>query len=441
MRISYSKIWHVAYPIFLTLLVQNLIQVVGTAFLGHVGEIELGASAIAGIYYMVIFMLAFGFSSGSQILIGRRNGERNFNKIGEIVVHGSMFLLVLALFMFLFTRIFSVQILGQLISSENVLDAALKYLDVRIFGLFFSSINVMFRAFYVGTTRTKVLSINALLMAVINVFFDYVLIFGNWGFPKMGIVGAAISPVLAEMTSVVFFVIYTFFVIDLKKYGFSGIKLRNLKVIRTILNVSISVMIQYFLSLGTWLFFFLAIEHMGEKPLAISNIIRSLYMIISIPVFALSATANTLVSNTIGANKQNEVIPLIWRVSRMALAITGIFMAFVFFFPEQVLSVYTSNPSLIQDSMSSLFVVMAVLPIISIGNVFFNAVSGTGNTRTALAIEISTLIVYMFYMWLVTSYLKASLAVCWTTELVYGGFIFLLSYIYMKRGNWQNRRI
>ncbi len=438
---SYSQIWHVAYPILLTLLVQNLIQVIGTAFLGHVGEVELGASAIAGIYYMVIFMLAFGFSTGSQILIGRRNGEQRLNKIGEIVVQGAGFLLMLALFMFLFTRIFSGYILQHLISSEKVLNAALSYLDFRIYGLFFSFINVMFRAFYVGITRTKVLSMNALLMALINVFFDYVLIFGNWGFPNLGIVGAAISSVLSELASVIFFLVYTFSAVDLKKYGFTGIKIRNMKVIRTILNVSISLMIQYFLSLGTWLFFFLAIEHKGETPLAISNIIRSLYMIISIPVFALSATANTLVSNTLGAERKEEVIPLIWRISRMTLVITGVFMFFVFLFPEMVLSVYTSDQFLIRESFSSLFVVMAVLPIISIGNVFFNAVSGTGNTRTALAIEILTLVIYVIYMWLVTSYLNASLAVCWTTELIYGGFIFLFSFIYMKKGNWQNRRI
>ncbi len=438
---TYKQIWQVAYPIFLTLLVQNLIQVIGTAFLGHVGEVELGASAIAGIYYIVVFMLAFGFSTGSQILIGRRNGEKNFHQIGEIVVHGTGFLLCLALLMFFFTRTFSPTILSHLLSSENVLHAALEYLDIRIFGLFFACTNVMFRAFYVGTTRTKVLSMNALLMALVNIFFDYVLIFGNWGFPKMGIAGAALSSILSEMTSVIFFFIYTLSVIDLKKYGFNRIRFKNLRVIRTILNVSMSLMIQFFLSLGTWLFFFLAIEHMGETPLAISNIVRSLYMIISIPVFALATTSNTLVSNTLGAGQKDKVIPLIWQIVRLAMVISGVFMLFVFLFPETVLSIYTSNPDLVKASIPSLFVVMAVLPVISLGNVFFNSVSGTGNTRTALAIEITTLTIYVGYMWLVTSHLKASLAVCWTTELVYAGFIFLFSYWYMKKGNWQNRKI
>ncbi len=441
MKYSYSQIWKVAYPILLTLLVQNLIQVIGTAFLGRVGEVELGASAIAGIFYITVFMLAFGFSTGSQILIGRRNGEQNYDKIGEIVVHGCLFLLLLATFMFFLTRSMSGTILGGLITSPHVLEAALDYLDWRIYGLFFSCINVMFRAFYVGITKTKVLSLNAILMALTNVIFDYLLIFGNGGFPKMGIAGAAISPVISEAVSVLFFIIYTGSVINLKKYGFRGIRIKNLQVVKNILNVSLSLMIQYFLSLGTWLFFFLAIEHMGETPLAISNVIRSLYMIISIPIFALGATANTLVSNTIGSGRKEEVIPLIWKIARMSLFIMGWMITVILLFPTAVLSIYTSDMELVNASAPSLYVILGALPVVAVSSVFFNSVSGTGNTRTALVIEVVTLSVYILYMWFVTSYLHAPLSVCWTTELVYWGGILVWSFIYMKKGNWQNRKI
>ncbi|GBU07675.1 MATE family efflux transporter [Bacteroidales bacterium] len=438
---SYSGIWKVAYPIFLTLLVQNMIQVVATAFLGRVGEVELGASALAGIYYIVIFMLAFGFSTGSQILIGRRNGEGQYGKIGEIVVNGVLFLLSMALVLFLFTRFFSEPILSRLLSSEPVLEAALKYLDWRMYGLFFSSINVMFRAFYIGITRTKVLTVNALLMASVNIFLDYALIFGEFGCPEMGIAGAAIAAIASEFVSVLFFVGYTFYAVDFEKYGFRGITLTSFKVITNILSISLSLMFQYFLSLGTWFFFFLAIEHLGEKPLAISNIIRSLYMIVAIPIFSLSATANTLVSNAIGAGKQDEVLPLVWKISRLALFISMLFIVVILSFPEYVLSVYTDNTSLIKDSIPSLIVVMSVMPIIALRNVFFSSVSGTGNTKIALYIEIITLLIYVFYMWLVIRKLQFPLHWCWTSEHVSGGLIFILSFVYLRSNKWRDKKI
>jgi len=438
---TYAQIGKIAYPIFLMMLVQNLIQVIDTAFLGHVGEIELGASAIGGIYYIAIFIVAFGFSMGAQILIGRRNGEKNFNQIGEIFLFGTVFLWIIALLIFCFTLWSSGSILSKLLSSPNVLKASIEYLDWRIGGLFFVSVNVMFRAFFVGTIRTKVLTFNAIFMAMTNIFFDYVLIFGKWGFPEMGISGAALASVISEAVSTGFFILYLLIAIDLKKYGFVGVIWKNFLLIRNILNVSTALMIQQFLALCSWLFFFLAIEGMGETTLAISNIIRSFYMITGIPIFALSATSSTLVSNTIGAGKSNEVISLILKIVRLTLFISLILSVILFLFPESILTIYTSNPELIRASIPSLHIILIVLLTLSVGNVFFQSVSGTGNTRSALMIECSTLIIYVVWVWFTAMHLKTSLAVCWIAEWIYAFFLMIFSYIYFRYAKWQDKKI
>ena len=109
------EIWKVAYPILISLIMEQLIGMTDTAFMGRVGEVELGASAIAGVYYLAIFMLGFGFSIGSQILIARRNGEGNFRMIGPIFYQGIYFLLVMALVMFTLSRLFSPWILSHVV--------------------------------------------------------------------------------------------------------------------------------------------------------------------------------------------------------------------------------------------------------------------------------------------------------------------------------------
>ena len=438
---TYKQIGKIAYPIFLTMLVQNLIQVIDTAFLGHVGEIELGASAIGGIYYIAIFTVAFGFSTGAQILIGRRNGEKNYNQIGEIFLFGTVFLWIIALFIFCFTRWSSGLILAKMLHSPNVLKASIEYLDWRIGGLFFASINVMFRAFFIGIIRTKVLTFNAIFMALTNVFFDYALIFGKWVFPEMGISGAALASVISEAVSTLFFITYLFASVDLKKYGFIGIILKNFYVVKNILNVSLALMIQNFLSLSTWLLFFLAIESMGETYLAISNIIRSFYMIFGIQVFALSSTSSTLVSNTIGAGKSGEVIALIWKIARLTLSISLALALVLFLFPEPILRIYTSNPELIRASIPSLHIILFVLLTLSVGNVFFQSISGTGNTRSALMIESFTLVIYVVWIWLTAIHLKASLAVCWIAEWIYAFLLGLLSFLYFRYAKWKDKKI
>ena len=438
---TYAQIVKIAYPIFLMMLVQNLIQVIDTAFLGHVGEVELGASAIGGIYYIAIFTVAFGFSTGAQILIGRRNGENNFNQIGEIFFFGAAFLLMLALLIFGLTYRYSDFILSKSLHSPDILKASTEFLNWRIGGLFFVSVNVMFRALFVGIIRTKVLTFNAICMALTNVVLDYALIFGNWGFPKMGISGAALASVISEAVSSTFFIIYLFVSIDLKKYGFIGIHWKNFRMIRNILNVSAALMLQSFLAMSTWLFFFLAIESMGEASLAISNVIRSIYMIFGIQIFAFSSTSSTLVSNSIGAGKSGEVVSLIWKIARLALAISLIIVLFLLIFPEPVLRIYTSDMELIRLSIPSLHIILIVILTLSVGNVFFQSVSGTGNTRSALMIESSTLIIYVFWAWFTAIHLKTPLAVCWIAELIYAFLLGSISFIYFRYAKWQNKTI
>ena len=420
---------------------QNLIQVTDTAFLGRVGDVDLGASAIAGIFYIVLFTLAFGFSTGAQIIIGRRNGEKNYRQIGEIVLYGMLFLFFIAFGLFFVVRLFSRPALSAVLSSSAVVEASLTYLNWRIWGIFFASINVMFRAFYVGTTSTRILSINALIMACTNVIFDYLLIFGHGGFPEWGLAGAAIASVCAEGVSVLFFVLCTLLTVDIKKYGFTSIRSGGAKVIRGILNVSLSVMVQYLIQMGTWLIFFLTIEKMGEQSLAASNIVRSVYILFAVPVFALSTTTNTLVSNTIGAGKAQEVMRLTWKVVRTALCLALLFIPPLLLFPDAALRIYTSDYSLIIAARPSLFVVVAALPVMAFGNVFFSAVSGTGNTRTALWIEVGVMFIYLFYIWLLVNLLNASLSLCWSAEILYAGVIFLFSYLYMQRNRWKGRVI
>ena len=201
-----KQIWSVSYPILLSLLAQNVINVTDTAFLGHVSEVALGASAMGGLFYICVFTIAFGFSTGSQIVIARRNGEGRYSDVGPVMIQGIMFLFVMALLLFGFTKAFGGNIMRLLVSSESIYEGTMEFLNWRIYGFFFSFINVMFRALYIGITRTKVLTINAIVMALTNVVLDYALIFGKFGLPEMGIKGAAIASVLAEASSILFFV-------------------------------------------------------------------------------------------------------------------------------------------------------------------------------------------------------------------------------------------
>lgn len=438
---STKQIWKISFPILISLFMQNLINITDTAFLGRVGEVELGASALAGVYYMAIYMIGFGFSTGAQILMARRNGEGEYKTIGVIMVQSTIFLVLLAAVMFALTMVYSPFILSKLISSQPVYEAAIKYTDWRIYGLFFSLISVMFRAFFVSITQTKVLTVNSVVMVLSNALLNYALIFGKFGFPEMGIAGAAIASAAAEAISAIFYVIYVWRRIDTRKYAFFDFASFKMKQLYQVMNISVWIMIQNFLTIGTWFLFFVAVEHLGERSLAISNIVRSIGTLLFMPVSAFSTTASTLVSNVMGAGKSNEVFPVCRKIITICcLSLVPLWLV-IYIAPELVLRIYTDNTDLMQHAIPSLYVLAACYLLAAPGAVLFNAVSGTGNTRSALLIEAAMLVFYVAYIWIAIFEMRVDVMYSWLAEHIYWGTMLLFAYIYLKKANWQSKKI
>ena len=440
-NISYRGIWKLSVPIILGLLAQNIIQVIDTAFLGRVGEVALGASALAGVFYLSLFIIGFGFATGTQILISRRNGERNFSAIGWLFDHALYFIIILAVILFFLIDFLVENFLMYIIQSEDILIEATHYLEYRIYGIYFAYINALFRAFYVGITKTRAITPAAITMAGVNIFLDYALIFGNFGFPEMGIAGAALASVVAEASSTLFFLIYTLLRIDYKKYGLFHFKAFRLNIIQGILKISIFIMIQYFISMAGWFIFFMLIEKTGERPLAISNITRSIYIILMIPIWAFSQAANTLVSNVIGEGYKDKVLKTVLNVTTLSLVSTLLITILTLIFPKEIISIYTSSQVLAELTVPVLRVITGALLLFSVSMVIFQSVSGTGNTDHALIIEIITILIYIAYIYLVTIVYPSSTEIIWCSEYVYFFFLGGMSYLYLRTGKWKTKKV
>lgn len=414
-----KEIWRVTYPIFLGLLAQNVINVTDTAFLGRVGEVALGAAAMGGLLYICVYTIAFGFSVGSQILIARRNGEGNYRAVGPIMWQGTTFSFGMAVCLLILMYFSAAPLIRLLITSDSIYGATYEFFTWRIWGFLFAFVNVMFRGLYIGITRTKVLTMNAVVMALVNVVLDYALVFGELGLPEMGVRGAALASVIAEASSLLFFLLYTYYKVDLKKYGLNRFGQFDLSMVLRILRISCFTMVQYFLAMAIWFVFFMALERLGQRQLAVANIVRSVYVVLLIPVQALSTTANTLVSNLIGAGGSSGVVTLLHKISRMSFLIMVVCVGLCVAFPGSILSVYTNEEALLVESVSALYVVCGAMLIASLANVYFNGISGTGNTQAALVLEVFVQVFYALYIIVVGMVIQAPVDVCFTTEVIY----------------------
>ena len=439
-QISNKEIWSIALPIMLGNLAQTVINFTDTAFLGHLGVIALGASMLAGLFYFVFTTIATGFAIGIQIIIARRFGEGNYGRIGIIFEHGSLFVLILGSILFSILYFFSDQLLYLLIDSQNIYDASIEYIKYRRYGIIFVCFNFLYRALYIGISNTKVITYSTIIMAVVNILLDYCLIFGNFGFPEMGIGGAALASFCAEVSAFVFFTIYSYITLTKKNYGMFKVHKLESELMGRILRVATPTMIQKLFSFSVWFIFFILIEKMGETATGISSIVRSVYMILITPCFAFATTTNTVVSRIIGEGHSDQVFNTILKILKNCLLCTIPIMVLVAVFPMQIVRIYTDDINLAQLVIPSIYVICAGTIFQGIGNAYFEAVSGTGNTTAALYLEAVILVIYIAFIGAMT-HLTTHVHWVWTAEILYGALLGIFCYIYMKFAKWDKKHI
>jgi putative MATE family efflux protein len=435
---TYRSIWRISYPIIIGLVAQNLMVVIDTAFLGRLGEVTLGAAAIGGIFYLSLIMLGSGFSVGTQIMIGRRNGEGKYRAIGRIFDHAIYFMAALAVVLFAAITWLAPAFLSWFISSPGVLEESLLFLGHRRFGFLFAFLVLTFNGFYVGVARTMVLSVSTIIMATVNVILDYGLIFGNLGLPQMGIAGAALATNIAEFVTFIFLVFWSWKSGSIRFFRLFQFFKPRMRLYRRLFRLAVPVMFQYFLSFSAWFTFFMIIEQISETALAASNIARSYYMLLMIPVWGLSSATSSLVSNIIGQGRVDEVIPLLKKILLISVTANLIVVQSIIFFPHQIAGFFTQDPVLIEVTVKLFYITAMALVAFSVGMVIFSAVSGTGKTMVALRIEILCIAFYLITAFGLAVVFEAQAHMVWLVEVVYFSIMGLFSMIYLRIGNWKS---
>lgn len=426
MNYTYKQIWLINFPVMMSILMEQLINITDAVFLGHVGEVELGASAIAGVYYLAVYMLGFGFSIGLQVMIARRSGEQNYKETGRTFFQGLFFLSGLAFVLCLLIHAVSPYLLKRLISSPEIYQAVVRYLDWRSFGLLFSFPFLAIRSFFVGITHTKALSWSAVTVVIINIPLNYILIFTL----GLGISGAAIASSLAEMGSLIVLCIYTWVKIDKEKYGLKP--MYDGRLLLKVLNLSVWSMLHAFISVAPWFLFFVAIEHLGKTELAISNITRSVSALFFVIANSFAVTTGSLVSNSIGAGAKNELFPICHKVLKLGYAVGIPLVGVALLCNRWIVDFYTDSELLIPLVFAPFVVMLLNYTFALPGYVYLNAVGGTGKTRITFLFQVITTAVYLVYLYWLSFCIKASLPLYLTAEYLFVILLALQSIFYLK---------
>lgn len=441
---SYKNILSLALPITFGAIAQNIILATDALFMAGVDEVALDAVGIAGLFYSTLFTLGFGFSIGVQILIARRHGEKKNEAIGDIFNTSFQFLVLTGLILWIFMEWAGPFLIEKMIKSGPVCDSAIIYLNERDWGILFLMANLSFRALYLGLSNSKVVTWATIVTALANVILNYVLIFGHIGFSKMGIAGAGLASSLSEIIGFIFFIVRSGKIKN--QFGlqiFKRWKLRAEEIV-SINKIAAPMMMQNFVSHSGWFIFFIIIEQLGVRALAVSVLIRIIYMFQMAPFWGLSAATNTLVSFSIGENQQDSVLSILRRISGIAIFTSLLISIPNFFFPDWVISLALNGNNqggLIQDSIPVLRVISIALILFSVSMVYFSGVTGSGNTKFGLLLECFVIVCYVILAAFLGSLNNIDVAIVWLVEPFYFFLIGLISYLYMAKGRFKNKKI
>ena len=434
---TYRNIWSVSWPLIIAGISETVVEVTDAIFLARYGQTELAALGLAGAVYGLALFASFGLVDAIQIVIGRRVGQgdkpgvgRSFNQGLYLLALVSVVMIALIWFVLpLFTR--------AVLSSMEVHEAVNAYLRIAAFGLLFHAANLAYSAFYVGISRTRVLIGATLALAVVNIGLDYALIFGNFGLPELGIAGAGIASLGAELAAFLFITVDVIRRRYVGTYGLLRFTRWDGAVARHLAGIGTPVGLEALVETGRWFVFFLIIEQLGEQSLAVATIVFSVYALFLIPVDAFSESVCSMVSNLLGQRRTDQLGQLIRRA--MVLSLAGVLPVLFITgaLPEWVLALFTPDEALIEAAFASLLVVMLAALIAVPGEAFYASVAGTGDTWAVFGIQVVVTAMTLALAAVAAFGLGLGLAWIWAAEVAGWVICLLLAWAWFRSGAWQ----
>ena len=438
-QVNNKQILSIALPITIAIIIPQINMLTNSMFLGNLSTAALGNAGITGVFYLIFAVAGNGLNNGLQSEFSRYAGGDNTNAFKTILAQSIRISLQLAVAGILLTWFVAPYILQQ-IADPKAYPEEISFLKIRILGLPFLFLFQMGNAFLVASLNSRYLMIGFIAETSVNILLDYLLIFGHWGFPTMGFNGAAVASVIAEGFGFLVMLLVLYKTGLKKEYGLLSNFKYDATTTKEIIKISTPLILQYVISVTTWLVFFIFIEALhNQTAKAISNTMRNVFGLTGVFVWAFAGTTNVMVSNIMGQKREDKVLDVINRIMIWSFALCSVMCLIINIFPTVFFSLFGQGKEFVAEGIPVIRMVTTGLLLMSIANIWLNGVTGTGKTKVNLIIEIVAITVYLIYTYIFTKLHYTTLAMAWSNEMVYWTVVFLLSFIFLKSGKWKTK--
>lgn len=314
-----------AYPIILGMLGHTVVGIVDNIMVGKIGPDELAAVSLGNSFVFIAMSLGIGFSTAITPLVAEADGKNNIED-GRSAFHHGLYLCTIlgfALFTIIFFAKPLISFMGQ---PEHVVELAKPYLDIVAFSLIPLIVFQAYKQFADGMSETKYSMWATIIANIVNVIFNYLLIYGIWIFPELGIVGAAIGTIISRFVMLG----YMHYMMNLKKKFhpfFKGFDLKNIKreVNIKIIKLGTPSALQMFFEIALFTGAILLSGYLGTTSQAANQIALSLASFTFMFAMGLSVAAMIRVGNQKGLNDYKKL-----RIVAMSIFLLAILLEIIF---------------------------------------------------------------------------------------------------------------
>lgn len=399
------KIWQVSWPAMVEMIMYMIIGVIDVAIVGRLGAAPLAAVGLGAEIFFSIVLLFEALSVGSSVLVAQAKGANNYSRIMSLTLHTLVIGGIIGIITGAIGLINAEKIVGLFGVEKKVYKDALSYLLITFKITPFAITLYMMHAVFRGMGRTDIPMQIALIVNLFNALGDYILVYGKFGFPALGVAGAAFATSLAHVLGLL---LAFYFLFKNKKELFKNADIRKISlkpgIFRDILVLGTpSLLEQFFWALSNLVSIFL-IVYAGTLAYASHQLAITVESISFMPGFGIAIAASVLVGQSIGARDKKMARNYARGTLEFALVIMGFFGLLFALFPFRIAALFAHDPDII--SLAGSLIRIASLEQLTIASsmVFGGILKGSGNTRTPMLI--STLFTWLFRLPLIYLLIK-----------------------------------
>lgn len=407
MLLAYTKEfrynWRLAAPVIMGMLGHTFVGLVDNIMVGQLGAAELAAVSLGNSFFFVAMSLGIGFSTAITPLIAEADSEQNFARGKSALKHGFVLCTLLALVLFSL-MLLAKPLMYMMDQPQEVVVLALPYLDMVALSLIPLIIFQALKQYSDGMSLTKYPMYATIIANIINIFFNYVLIFGVWGFPKMGVVGAGLGTLISRFV-MLFLMWYFLKRLEKTKAYLSGLKLFILEhsMIKKIIGLGLPSALQMFFEVGIFTAAIWLSGTLGKNAQAANQIALNLSSMTFMIATGLSVTAMIRVGNQKGLKRPVELRRIAKSIFIMGLILATLFAVIFLVFHQTLPTFYLDlndmehlmdNQNVVQIA-ANLLIIAALFQISDSTQVVF-----LGALRGLQDVKIPTLITFVAY-WIV----------------------------------------